>query len=181
MVILLSCFISYFQLNPQKEKLESGSKSLKMSDFCKFCNTSMERGFNIAYQDEFFVAFEDRSPASLHHYLVVPKQHIESVRSLKQSDVGLVKTMEEIGHAVMSKLGIPSSLRVMGFHIPPFNSVYHLHLHVQALPYRSSRYAAKYPVSSGFGGYSKGLSWFVEVNQVIQILERGRRVGIWPC
>ncbi|KDR78672.1 hypothetical protein GALMADRAFT_223931 [Galerina marginata CBS 339.88] len=161
--------------------MDNGAASIKLPDFCKFCEASVERGFNIVYEDESFVTFEDRKPKSRYHYLVIPKRHIDSVRSLRTSDVELVQAMEEIGHNIMTSLDIPPSMRVMGFHIPPFNSVWHLHLHVQALPYRDARSAAKYPVRSGFAGYSKGLSWFVEVKQAIQILERGGRVGIMPC
>jgi len=43
--------------------------------------------------------------------------------------------------------------------------------------------AAKYPISTPwqtFGRRSKGFSWFVDVNQAIDILERGKKVGILP-
>ena len=69
----------------------------------------------------------------------------------------------------------------MGFHIAPFHSVDHLHLHVQALPYKSPWRAAKYPVIPGYGSCIKGFSWFVEIEQAIQILERGKAVQTLPC
>ena len=116
-----------------------------------------------------------------------------------------VKSMEEIGHVVLNKLDVPllerrsltpsplllrNSCEIcadrklgsrLGFHIPPFNSVNHLHLHVHALPYSTNILALKYPFRPGYNGYSKSLTWFVEVRQAIQILERGNRVGVLPC
>lgn len=81
---------------------------------------------------------------------------------------------------ISSHVTLTTQLR-MGFHIPPFNSVNHLHLHVQALPYLSRLRQLKYPVAKGFGTFDKGLSWFSEVGQTIRILEKGSSVGTFPC
>jgi len=148
---------------------------------CTFCDVSKEAGFDVVWEDATFIAFKDHKPAAQHHFQVSPKKHIGSVKSLRKSDIALVKSMETIGHELLDRLNVPSSMRRMGFHIPPFNSVNHLHLHVQGLPYNSSGRAAKYPVISGYGEYHKGVSWFVEVDQVLRILERDRRVGVFPC
>jgi len=68
----------------------------------------------------------------------------------------------------------------MGFHIPPFNSVNHLHLHLNALPYRWIG-KLQFPVAKGKEGKSKGFSWFVEVDQAIEILQQGKTIGVFPC
>jgi hypothetical protein len=68
----------------------------------------------------------------------------------------------------------------MGFHISPFNTVDHLHLHVHGLPYKGMR-QAKYPIATGRSPHQKGLSWFAEVGQAIRILENGGRVRVIPC
>lgn len=40
---------------------------------------------------------------------------------------------------------------------------------------------AKYPMTQGKNGKAKGFGWFIRVDQVIQVLERGGRVGVFPC
>ncbi|KAF9532688.1 HIT-like domain-containing protein [Crepidotus variabilis] len=149
---------------------------------CRFCRVSAENGFDIVYEDALFLGFTDRNPASAHHFQVIPKAHIASVRSLNPaSHVGLVQAMEAVGRRILDNFGVPESMRKMGFHIPPMNSVYHLHLHVQGLPYHSTTRALKYPVVRGFGHFSKGPSWFVEVHQAMRILEHGGHIGLLPC
>ncbi|KAJ7735618.1 HIT-like protein [Mycena maculata] len=147
---------------------------------CGFCHVSAANGFHIIWEDEIFVAFRDRNPASEHHIQLIPKRHITSVRSLRKQDAELVRTMKTIGDKLLDEFDPSPTMRVMGFHIPPFNSVNHLHLHVQGLPYKPMR-RAKYPISPGFGPFHKGFGWFVEADQAARSLENGRTIGVFPC
>ncbi|KAJ6577604.1 HIT-like domain-containing protein [Mycena capillaripes] len=147
---------------------------------CAFCNVSAKHGFNILYEDELFVAFRDRKPAAEHHIQVVPKRHIASVKSLRKQDVKLVRSLKSIGDKLLDDLGVLQSMRVFGFHIPPFNSVNHLHLHVQGLPYKPMR-QTKYRISSGFGPFEKGFGWFIEAEQAARSLDKDRTIGVFPC
>ncbi|KAK0470310.1 HIT-like protein [Desarmillaria tabescens] len=148
---------------------------------CVFCNVSKENGFNILWEDDKYIAFYDRDPACRYHVQLIPKAHIRSVKSLTKDDAQLVRNMAAIGTSILDQLDVPKDMRKMGFHIPPFNSVSHLHLHVQGLPYKNFFRAAKYPVTRGGKWHDKGFSYFVDVDQVIRILEKGSGVGISPC
>ncbi|KAJ7732146.1 HIT-like protein [Mycena metata] len=147
---------------------------------CQFCDISTAKGFNIIWENELFVAFWDRKPAAEVHIQLVPRQHIESIKSLKKNDAELVRSMKTIGEKLLDDLGSPPSMRVLGFHVPPFNSVNHLHLHVQGLPYKPLR-QAKYRISSGFAHFNKGFGWFVEAEQAARSLETGHTIGVFPC
>ncbi|TFK22779.1 HIT-like protein [Coprinopsis marcescibilis] len=149
---------------------------------CIFCGIlDRPERFKIIWQSEELVAFEDYRPAAKHHILICPKRHVESVRTMSREDVPLLKAMEKAGIDLFDRFNVPEKDRRMGFHIPPFNSVNHLHLHLHALPYKSTLHAMKYPGSPTFGSYNKGLTWFVEIRQAISILDSGRKVGVLPC
>ncbi|KAJ8077571.1 hypothetical protein PM082_002003 [Marasmius tenuissimus] len=150
---------------------------------CPFCDVSTEKGFNIVWEDDTFVAFQDRNPSSTIHVQLITKRHIGSVKELTKADVELLTSMADHGHEILDKAGAPSdpSLRRLGFHIPPLNSVQHLHMHTQALPYKSWLRAKKYPVVTGSNGNTKGFSWFVTIDQAIEILDTNKQIGIFPC
>jgi hypothetical protein len=67
----------------------------------------------------------------------------------------------------------------LGFHIPPFSSVPHLHLHV--LAGKSTflgRFKYRISISDRDGRVGKGWSWFVTTDQVEAILRRGDSVTL---
>ncbi|KAH7103569.1 HIT-like protein [Auriculariales sp. MPI-PUGE-AT-0066] len=151
---------------------------------CIFCDVRSEKGFRIVFEDDELVVFTDINPASSHHLQVVPKNHIDNVRSLCIEDVALVRRMKAAGNKALDMLGVPSSpdSRRLGFHIPPYISIGHLHMHVQGLPFKSMFRGWRYPVRTGNGRTTtKGFSMFADVDQTLSILESGGRVKIGSC
>ena len=96
--------------------------------FCKIC--CKESPADVVYEDSDYVCFVDRTPCSTHHYLVVPRQHIQSPGVLSSSHTPMVERMADIGKQVLEERGGNLEEARMGFHWPPFIFVKHLHLHV---------------------------------------------------
>ncbi|KAI0649198.1 HIT-like protein [Trametes meyenii] len=134
----------------QESLLEAQVESPHLN--CIFCGASKETGFNIVWENEYYTVFTDINPSSEHHLQLVPKKHIGSIKSLGAKDVNMVREMIEIGHEVLDSLNVPPRLRRLGFHIPPYISVPHLHMHLQGLPYRSLLRRLKYPTVGGSQG-----------------------------
>ncbi|XP_076264010.1 adenosine 5'-monophosphoramidase HINT3-like [Rhynchophorus ferrugineus] len=97
--------------------------------FCKIGRKEAEAA--IKYESDDIVVFNDINPVARHHYLSVPKQHLRNVKSLNKAEhMNLLETMICGGkHVIEQEGGDLNDLR-MGFHVPPFNTVDHLHLHL---------------------------------------------------
>ncbi|ORY98238.1 HIT-like domain-containing protein [Syncephalastrum racemosum] len=114
---------------------------------CPFCHVSATNGFPIVHEDDDLIAFHDRSPGAAMHLLVIPRQHIKNVKALDASHGDLLEKMIDLGRRLLKDHGFdpddPSVSR-LGFHIPPFNSIDHLHLHVLGLPFKNAFRTLKY-------------------------------------
>ena len=77
------------------------------------------------------LAFVDRSPQSpTLHALIIPKRYIPTIRDLSPpTDLSLLCEMEQLGQRLVSRYQCPAEYRMV-FHVPPYNTVDHLHLHV---------------------------------------------------
>ncbi|XP_053952626.1 adenosine 5'-monophosphoramidase HINT3 [Anastrepha ludens] len=98
---------------------------------CIFCEISAGKQPNtvIEFENDEIVIFKDIKPSSKYHYLAVPKRHIENLKTLTKEDEGLVDRMEEGLKSLFGKMNISTTDALFGFHLPPFITVKHLHMH----------------------------------------------------
>ena len=114
------------------------------------------------------LAFRDRSPKAEFHALVIPKRYVPNLYSLTNDDLDLVRDMRRLALDLLEDR-VPRARDandyVLCFHIPPFNSVDHLHLHVLA-PTSRMAWIHRY------GKYRCGTRWCIEESEVIDRLSR---------
>ena len=102
--------------------------------FCRILNREPDtngRLTAILFEDELVVAFRDIRPATNHHYLVIPKNHVTNPKSLTVDDRDLVLHLHRVGNQLLDERGaaLEPNTRLLGYQWPPFNSVPQLHLH----------------------------------------------------
>lgn len=98
--------------------------------FCKIANKELPA--ELLYEDDLVAAFKDIKPIAPVHVLVVPKEHIESVASLKDEHEVLAGRLIMVAKKIAEQLGIGQSgykllLRVGG---DGGQEVPHIHLHL---------------------------------------------------
>ncbi|XP_068306866.1 bifunctional adenosine 5'-phosphosulfate phosphorylase/adenylylsulfatase HINT4 isoform X2 [Pyrus communis] len=129
---------------------------------CIFCQIAGKpTSTTLLHTDEKVVAFQDINPAAVRHYLVVPVDHIPTVKDLQRrpEDYSLVSHMLEVGKKLIQRDAPQCHQYRFGFHQPPLNSVNHLHLHCFALPYTPRWKCIKY--------LSVGSIGFVEAEKLL--------------
>jgi diadenosine tetraphosphate (Ap4A) HIT family hydrolase len=102
--------------------------------------------------------FEDKTPRAKLHALVISKRFIPNVTSLTRDDLPLLDDMRATALDLIDQR-YPKALvdndYILCFHVPPFNSVNHLHLHVLA-PASEMKRLYRY------GKYQVGTRWCVD-------------------
>ncbi|GLT91057.1 hypothetical protein SLE2022_089660 [Rubroshorea leprosula] len=121
--------------------------------FCKIAGKSSSTP--LLHSDDKVVAFQDIKPAAFRHYLVIPVEHIPTVKDLRRrsEDYSLVLHMLNVGQTLLRKDAPEAEQFRFGFHQPPFNSVNHLHLHCFALPFIPRWKHIKYISLGPLGGF----------------------------
>lgn len=130
-----SSFLKGGSPTPSYSSDSSSSSSPAMDDFVVE-DYFVVQDAGVLDENEELLEFRDRSPRAPLHALIIPKtRHISGVFDLLPQDLVLLQQMERM--ALRSIQNMHPQAHANGdyrlvFHIPPFNSVDHLHLHVLA-------------------------------------------------
>ncbi len=101
-----------------------------MSD-CLFCKiVAGDIPSKKVYEDELCYAFYDIDPQAPVHFLVIPKEHIQSVSQVDASNAATVGHIFAVIAQVTSALGVESYRVVSNIGAQAGQSVGHLHFHV---------------------------------------------------
>ena len=104
-----------------------------MAEECVFCMiVSGEIPPNIVYRDDEVVAFEDIKPVAPVHLLIIPTQHISSIRDLDESNDGVLLTLVRAANRLAKEKGIYDAGFRLNINAGPNGgqTVYHLHVHL---------------------------------------------------
>ena len=123
---------------------------------CVFCTSNQDQ---LIWQDSDYKIIRDISPKATSHWLLIPKTHHKNINSI--SDITILKRMKDIAIQVYAQEGKKDGL--FGFHVPPFTSVDHLHLHIIERPFTSIFGSILFPSFNSL--------WFKTIDSAIANLE----------
>jgi len=98
--------------------------------FCKIIEKKIPA--KLVHEDELALAFADISPQAPTHILIVPKEHIRDIHSIKKNDRELIGHLFFVAQLLGEKLGLDKS----GYRMVINNgrdagqAVFHIHLHL---------------------------------------------------
>ena len=98
---------------------------------CLFCKiVAGEIPSNKVYEDNVCYAFYDIDPQAPTHFLVIPKQHIQSVAEIDSSNSAIVAHCFEVIAKIAAEKKMDSFRVVSNIGEQAEQSVFHLHFHV---------------------------------------------------
>jgi len=103
------------------------------ADSCVFCQiVAGESDARIVYRDDHVIAFEDIRPVAPVHLLIIPKEHIISVREIDENNVRILERLIFTANKLAKERGIFDSGFRLNINTGPNGgqTVYHLHIHL---------------------------------------------------
>lgn len=97
--------------------------------FCKIVQKKLPS--DIVFENEKLIVFTDINPKAPHHFLIVPRQHIETANDLTGQDRDLIAEMVLVASEIARQRGIEKGYKLV-FNVGKSGGqvVFHLHLHL---------------------------------------------------
>ena len=96
--------------------------------FCKIANKQIPS--EIVFENDSLLAFKDIRPSAPVHYLVVPKEHIQSIAHLKDNHRDILSDLIFSAKALALQLGLGGYKLVFNVGREGGQVIDHLHLHL---------------------------------------------------
>ena len=99
---------------------------------CVFCRIAAgEESARLIYQDEEVTAFHDRNPQAPTHVLIIPNEHIESVREIGAEHSDVLGKLFLVARQIAQEEDLAAGYRlVVNTGSQAGQSVRHLHMHL---------------------------------------------------
>lgn len=98
---------------------------------CLFCKIAAgEIPSACLYEDELVYVFKDIDPQAPVHFLVIPREHIESAACITPENAGVVAHAFEVISSLAKEMGLDGFRVVSNVGDSAGQSVHHLHFHV---------------------------------------------------
>lgn len=97
--------------------------------FCKIINEEIPS--ETIYEDDKVIAFNDINPQAPVHFLVIPREHIESADDITEDNCGLMGWMFYVASKLAKEKGLDSGYRIVNnCGVNGGQTVDHIHFHV---------------------------------------------------
>lgn len=104
--------------------------------FCRIARKDPNEPARVVLENTKYMTFRPLHPVTDWHLLVIPKDHIQNAGSLRgPKDAQMVREMIAFAQESLRNVeGGNADDAQFSFHVPPFNSIDHLHLHAIGRP-----------------------------------------------
>ena len=101
-------------------------------DNCLFCKIiKKEIPSTIVYEDEVSLAFEDISPQAPVHFLVIPKEHLQSAKDINENNKELMGHLLHVASKLAKEKNLDEGYRIVNnCGVNGGQTVDHIHFHV---------------------------------------------------
>lgn len=103
--------------------------------FCRIARRDVNEPANVITEDSDYITFIPIQAATKFHLLITPKRHIQNLSELKSAeDTKILKGMLGFARKSLELYNVDPHDAQYCFHVPPYNSIDHLHLHAIGRP-----------------------------------------------